>query len=500
MATSDLLQKPQILEIIGSTIRIKHPDISGNFRTSLASSISAAGTSMSVLDTGAITGNGFADNDWLIAGYIGDSETEENDVNGAVTRGNSMTVTDTLSFAHEIDAPITKIYERGIAIYGAATDGGVGTLIASIDAKTTSDRQLADAVMIEWHRPYTEYTMISTDTAYSYYYIKFTDGTTTSDSSDYVGASGLSSSSVEYFIKQAVELTNAKLSPSGISREQCIKWANDAQSAITQFVYQDPQTKGLIQKDWSFEIEDDSGSVLMVTNQNKYSLEDINTKYPDRGIVSIQLGTLGELKKIDWEEYKIQMQNSPYTEVATQAEIGDTSLVVDSLVEFSDPDGATSTLYVNGQTITYTGVTGTTTFTGIPATGTGSITAQIVVDSGIWQNNAPALPSEYCFHNNYLYLDKPVSSGYNNYPLNITFFKELTNLTEASDVTEVTFTNAFQYYIGSMIERRRQNTEKAVELMTTFEKTVLNNAIHQKVPSTKSLSYYRFADPQSYYL
>lgn len=500
MATSDLLQKPQILEIIGSTIRIKHPDISGNYQTSVSSSIAAAGTTLNVLDTGAITGNGFADNDWYIVGAIGDSETEENDVNGAVTRGTSMTVTNVLSFGHEIDAPVTKIYERGIKIYGAATDGGTGTLIASVDAKTASGRQLADAVMIEWHRPHTEYTMISTDTAYAYYYVQFTDGTTSSSASDYVLAAGLGSTSVEYFIQQALEMTNTSLNDPGITREQCIKWANDCQTEITQYTYQDSQTGKMIAKNWDFEEAYSSGDITMTTNKNKYDLSDLSMKFPyNDGVISIQIGTMPELEKLGFNDYLKRMSNKPYTEVATQAEIGDTTLVVDSLVEFSDPDGSTATLYVLGQTLTYTDVTGTTTFTGVPASGTGSITAQIAVDSGVWQNNAPSVPTRYTIDKENLYLVEPPQSTYNNYPLNIRYFKKLTALTEASDTTVVTFTNVFQYYIASMIERRKQNVEKANELMSQWDRMMLKNALQQKTKATKSRTYYQYEDPTSHY-
>ena len=218
MATSQVLQKPEIVQIIGSTIRIKHPDLSKNVNTQLASTIAAAGTTMTVLDN-----NGFADNDWYIVGEVGDQTTESNDVNGAVTRGTSMTVTNALSFAHEINAPVTNIYERGITIYGAATDGGSGTIIESIDAKTASGKQLADAQMIEWNKPYTEYTLISTDTSYAYYYVIFTDGTTTSSASDYIAAAGFGNSAVETFIQDALDLVDAEIGQS-ITREMCVRW------------------------------------------------------------------------------------------------------------------------------------------------------------------------------------------------------------------------------------------------------------------------------------
>lgn len=490
MSTSKSLQKPALVEIIGSTIRVKHPDISNNIRTALASQIAAAGTAMTVYDN-----NGFADDDWLVVGRVGDSETESTDVNGVVTRGQSVTVTNYLSFDHELDAPVTKIYERGIKIYGAATDGGAGTLIASIDAIAGSGRQLADSVMIQWNRPYTEWTLITTDTAYAYYYAKFTDGTTDSDASDYVASTGLPSSSVAYFIEQALDITNAKIDER-VTYRRMIKWADDCQTEITQFMYVDPRTGKMVMKDWPFEETVSSGAITMTENKNRYDLSSLNMKYDNRGVITMQIGTLRQFMKTDIDDMTIRLQDKPYTEVATQASAGDTTLVVDSVTEFSDPGGTSSaTLYVNGQTITYTGVSGTTTFTGIPASGTGSITATIAIDSGVWQNQTAGFPEYYTIYGNTLILDRPIISDYASYPLNIRFYKKLTALTELSDTTEVTFTNAFQYYLASKIEERRQNLEKATAYYQRFKDIVLSNATHQKSALKQYQNYYKHVDP-----
>jgi len=497
MSTSDLLQKPKIIGISGSTITVAHPDVSGNFLTYLSSSIAAAGTAMSVLDNGALKGDGFADNDWFIVGHIGDSETEENDVNGAVTLGQSMTVTNALSFGHELDSPVRKIYERGIKIYGAATDGGTGTMIASVDAKTASGRQLADAAMIEWNRPYTTYTMISTDTAYAYYFVKFTDGVTDSDSSDYVAAAGLGATSVEYMIQQALSLTNSKIDSELITREWLVRCANDCQTEISQFKYQDPRSGNYVQMDWDFEVDEDE-SITMTENENKYVLSGISLKYPqsDKSLINVTIGDKQPLMKISIDEYDDIMQGRPRTEVATQAVATDTSLVVDSNVLFE----TAGTLYVGEDVVTYTGKTGTTTFTGIPATGTGAITATHAVDAAVWQGVSPGLPNRYATFNNYILLNYPVDDDYENYPLRIRYYKKLTALTEASDTTVVGFTNVFQYYIASRIEQRKGNTEESDRLMAYFNKQLLDNALQNKAPMTDEFEYYSYDDPDQVYL
>lgn len=492
MSTAKVLQKPKIIEIVGSTIRIAHPDISNNISTYLSSSIAATGTAMSVYDNHAL-----ADDDWLLIGEIGDSETETTDINGAVTRGQSLTVTNHLSFGHELDAPVRKIHERGIKIYGAATDGGSGTLIASVDAITASGRQLADAVMIQWEREYTEYTLISTDTTYNYYYVEFTDGTTDSDASDYVASTGLTSTSVEYMIQQSLDITNSSIDSELITRPFLVRCANDCQTEISQFKYQDPTTGRYIQVNWDFEVTEDE-SITATENENKYDLSTLNLKYPDfdNSIINVSIGDKKPIDQISIDEFDDIMQGRPRTEVATQAVAGDTSLVVDSNVLFGD----SGSLYLGDDIVTYTGKTGTTTFTGIPASGTGSITATRAVDSAVWQGVSPGLPNRYCIFEGYLLFNYPVDDDYEDYPIRIRYYKKLTALTEASDTTEVSFTNVFQYYIGSRIEERKGNIEKADRLMKKFEDKVLNNALHNKTPITDEFEYYSYDDPDTVYL
>jgi hypothetical protein len=479
-----VLQKPQIIEIIGSTIRIAHPDISNNVRTYLSSTIAAAGTAMTVQDN-----NSFADNDWFIVGEVGDQETEEGDVNGAVTRGTSLTVTNTLKFGHELDAPVTKIYERGIKIYGAATDGGVGTLIASIDVVTTP---IADAKMIEWNKEYTEYTLISTDTAYAYYFVKFTDGTTDSSASDYVLATGAPySNSVEYIIQQALKITNSEIDGNLITREDLIKQANDCQTAIQQFKYQDSRSGEMKSMNWDFEVLEDKTSLTALTGEHEYALSGLTVvpKYEnERSIISIRLGSEGKFEKQDLTSYDDDTEEYTRTDCNGGASIGDVTLTVDSNVEFDD----SGTLYSGANIITYTGKSSTTGFTGIPASGTGSIEATIADNDPVWQGIQLGLPDYWTYFDGNIVFNRPFSSDYNAYPLKIRYFKKLTALIEATDTIEIPFTNVFQYYLASWIERRKGNDDKAVLFMQEFKDRVLDNALASSAPTAESLTYYNF--------
>jgi len=464
------LQKASIINITSSKIRIKHPDVDKNPNTVMGNSIAAGGTTLTVLDN-----NGFANNDFMILGRIGDNQTEEINVNGAVTRGTSMTVTNTLKFPHALNDPVTKIYERQIKIYGAATNGGSGTLIATVN--------------IQWDKEYTEYSLITTDTAYAYYYATYYDGTTEGSASDYIASTGLPSATVFNVIQQAIDITGIEISKK-FPIELLVRYAQDCQLAISQFSYQDPRNGKYIPIDWGHEISEDTTTFAISENQNRYDISALNFKYTAaKSVISIRLGDLEAMDKITPTEMDEELANRPYTEVATQAEIGDTSLVVDSNVEYSDSGG----LYLGSDEITYTGKTGTTTFTGIPASGTGSITAQHLVNAPVWQNAAPAKPTLWTIFDNYLILNKPPDADYENFAIKIKFYKILTALTETSDSIVIPFYNVFQYYIASRIEQRRGNLESSQLLMNEFKTMVLANSQFRDVLLKAKKTYKQYA-------
>jgi hypothetical protein len=486
MATSKVLQVPQIIEIIGSKIRVGHPSLAGNIKTYIGAPFTAANSSLTVRDN-----NGLANGDYLILGEAGDLQSEEVAISGAVTRGTALTVATTTKFSHELDAGVTKIQERGIKIYGASSDGGSGTLIASVDAITTP---IADAVMIQWDKPYTEYDLISTDTAYAYYFVKYTDGTTDSLASAYVAAAGLDPNSVEYMINQALVITDSRIDGSLLDRPMMIRWAQDCQDDISQFVYRDSLSGKEFKKDWSFEVVLDETTLTTVQGKSKYSLSSLpyQLKYPDsdHGIISVRVGVSRPLSKTQVEQYERYLANKPFTRLNGVASVGATSLTVDNTADFP----TSGSFMVGSDVITYTGKT-SGSFTGIPASGTGSITSAWADDSEVWQGLSQGLPVAYFLIDNELNLDKPVDSTNAGKTIKIRFFGKLPRLTKVSDETIVPFYNIFQFYLAAKIEARKQNKEAAADWMRQFQEALLKNALADKVPATDQQTYYNFADP-----
>ena len=485
MALSKLLQTPRITKITGSTLFIAHPDTSKYPKTQLAAAIAIGGTAATFYDN-----SWLADDDWLLFGKIGDGETEDTDINGTVTRGQSVTLTNTLSFAHGLDTPVTKIFERGLKIYGAATDGGAGTLIASIDAKTASGRQLADAQMIKWEKAETDYTLISSDTTYAYYFAKFTDGTTDSSASPYVLAAGLVYNTIEPFIDRAIDITNSEIDANLLTREMLVDWAQDCQESIQQFVYQDPVSGKFKQKDWSFEVTEDT-SITLAEGKHKYSLSALALKYPndDRAIISVQIGSDKPLRKIGFEDYDVLLRGKPRTELSVAATAGVTSITVDSTADFA----SAGSLQVGTDAVTYTAKT-STTFTGIPASGTGSITTTQAVDIQVTQNWNIGKMYKYMVVGGNLYFDHIPADDEVGRTVHIRYFKLLTRFTAVSDTTTISFTNVFPLYLAAKIETRKGNPDKADWYTNQWRNQMTQCAEADYVPLPDDYRYYSYSD------
>lgn len=491
MATSKVLLIPKIIEIVGSTIRIAHPVTKGNTATSLAAAIAASGTAATVYDN-----NGFKDDDWFVLGEPGQRESEECDINGTVTRGQSLTFTNTLKFGHGIDTPVTKIFERGIKIYGAATDGGALTLITSVDAIAAGTNQIADAVMVQWDKNYTEYTLISTDTTYAFYAVKFTDGTTDSTVSTYVPSTGLAYTKIEPLIKQSVDITNSRIDDRRLTRDMFINWSNDCQNAISQFVYQDPGSGRFLQKDWSFEVVLDE-TIPFVEGTDSYALSGLGytIKYPnsDKSIFSVQIGNEKPMRKMAIKDFDIFRRGVNKTLMNGTGGVAATSITVDSTANFT----SSGSLTIGDQNLTYTGKTATT-FTGIPASGSGSIGTLIADNAPVWQNMQFGQPLAYVIFNGNIIFDRPPSEDFAGKTLRIRYLKSLSRITSVSDGTEIPFTNVIVTYLSAMVFYRLGQPDQGKEMMAQFRKEVTANALADYIPTLDEWHYFNYSDDVYY--
>jgi hypothetical protein len=95
-----------------------------------------------------------------------------------------------------------------------------------------------------------------------------------------------------------------------------------------------------------------------------------------------RLGINDRITMLDQTARYAEMCEIPTTKTKAIASVGATSLTVEHTRKFPTPSGSAVTVKVAGQTLRYTGKTATT-LTGIPASGDGSITAQIASNTDV---------------------------------------------------------------------------------------------------------------------
>ena len=295
-----------------------------------------------------------------------------------------------------------------------------------------------------------------------------------------VSYSGNGSTSLEKIVEKACNDAVVEVGGQYSSENMLLNDANDCQQAITKH-------------DWKFELVRDSTALTATSYENTYDLSSLTyaLKYPGitQGIKSVKFGN-ARLEKVDNDVMDGLYKSVKRTAVATEAAIAATSIVLDNTSELSEESG---TVYINGMTLAYTGNDkSTNTLSGISAA---AITAIIPVDSIVWQNLNPGLPTKYTVNiNNQLVLDRPVLSDYDNYSIEMEYLKTLTAFTDFASTTEVPFPDIFPLYIAAKIEKRKRNMENYREMMGDFEKDLQSNFDIYKMPVLDNEKYYYFFD------
>jgi len=453
------LQKPSIIEVIGEFIRIAHPIISGNIQTRLATSLAAAGTALSVLDS-----NGFTDADDVLFGAVGDTKTEAGVINGAVSIGTSITVANSNDFAHELNCPFIKLNEDQITIFDAADDSEIAT------------------INIQWDKDYTEYEIAAADQSDTGYYVKFTDGTNVGEASDTVTSAGLADNSVYNLVTSGLDLIDEELGGK-FSNSWAVRTANNCQDAITHYVRKTRAGVDIV-KNWSFELAEDDTSISLTENENKYALSglsfDLKQEDTKRSIQSVKIGSK-QLTYIDIDEYDRLMENTVKTAVKTAITAADTEIVLDDTYELSE----TGVVYIGADAISYTGNTEATG----TLTGCTDVDNSHSVDATVWQNVSPTLPTKYTIFNGNLYLDAPVDTDYVGYKLKIRGLQILARFADLSDTADIKFYNLFHYFIAARGEFKKGNIEEGNYWMNEFKSAIKKEALRDSTPILEEFIY-----------
>ena len=313
-----MLEKPN-LNTKNQIVIVELPDLSNANTTFLTAKLDALGI------TGTVKSNdGFADNDYLLLGDVGQKRSEILKVGAAVTLGTSITL-GACVYDHPIGTKVTLVRYNQLSIYGSATDDDSSpTLIGGLEN-----------IDVENGRNVIE---VATGDIASYYYARFynENDTAYSSYSDSVPALGLG-------FRTRGEIKREFLSMYGLKKDNLLTddWLN---RAINR--WQRELSKRY--KRWTClketEIQD------LAEDRQSYALPTDIQDYTNDSIVSIKIKGQPELTYVDNEIFNNLTFDHIGSAVKTEAVVTDTTLVLDDSSDFNQQN---SNCYSLGNTIAY---------------------------------------------------------------------------------------------------------------------------------------------------
>ncbi len=350
--------------------------------TYLTADVAAAAGTITVRNISA-----FAINMVLLLGELGDENAEIVKTHASsAPSGSTVTLAANTVRAHTSGTKVRIIAYDQINLSRSATETGSKTNLTTTLGTGLVAIQ-ADAKI---------QTFEETENTSGYFFARFKDsiGGVFSSYTDPVPFGGWLANSVGYMIQESLSRLGLTLDQK-ITRKYCYESLNEGIR----------KAKGKLKR-WPKHSIFNYLLGQVTLGDNGVSLpSDIYDATSNKSITGVRVGNGRALEYEDPEAFEDRHTGMSQTAVRTQASAGATSLAVDNSYDFAD--SGTLHIFVSGvkYDVTYTAVTrdtetgATAAFTGIPASGTGSISVTVPVDSVVLQDEPEGQPSHYTVRN-----------------------------------------------------------------------------------------------------
>lgn len=325
---------------------------------------------------------GFADNQILLLEDLGSETAEIVTVNGTPTVNGGAVLDAVLVRSHPVGARVSILDYDQIELRRGTT-----TVAASATVLTASSgiNAIQPDIKIQVYN--------ESEFSSGYYFARYKHSISGvfSGYTDALPYGGWDKNTVGYMIERALRDVGESLSEK-VTRYDCYEWINSCLKLVQGKLKRWPEhysynaVLGQVQR----------GDHTTVMPTDAYDTE------TNKSILALRVGDDKGLQYLSPSDFDVQMGDVRYTEVRTQALAADTTLAVDNSYDFEDSGSVN--VYISGTkyNLTYTGVTRSATagvLTGIPASGTGSITVTIPVDTFVWQNEVEGIPTWFTVRN-----------------------------------------------------------------------------------------------------
>lgn len=381
----------------------------------------------STLTVDSITG--FAVNQILLIGEFG-SEASEIIKTSASTAPSGSTITLLNNTVHEHlqGSKVTVLDWDQVEFSYASTEAGAKTVLSTASIRADAD--------------FTQYT----DTTYSggYYFIRFKNSISGiySDYSDPIPWVGFGSNTVGACIEYALKRNKTDFTDN-VDHEFCIEEIKNCLQDIAG-----------TRKRWMQWQEFDYLFGQTARGIYRIALPSTMWQYSNRALLDLRMQGQQALNYKDEIEWQDLLDGVKHNTLKIGAAVGATSITVDNSYDFSD----TGSLLIKGQSITYTAKDNATgVISGIPASGTGSITAVIAAGDDVWQGASEGCPEDFTIKDGYMYYWPLASAQYAGKNIYGDFWKVAPTVDSDGDEIEAPRYDMAKYWLTWAIRSQLKN-------------------------------------------
>ena len=411
---------------MAKTIKISNVELLEDAHfSSLSSSATAASGTLSVYSI-----SDFAINKVLLIGEFGQEGSEIIKTHTSTApSGTTVTLASNLAKSHPKDTKVYIIDYDQVEFSHASTSTGSKSVLSTGDVNEES----------------VETTYTDTAQSSGYYFTRFKNSITSnfSDYSDPIPYGGFSANTVGYLIQMAMKETHKEFTDV-LTYDMLLNEIN----ACLRYV------RGKL-KSWSNVQE--FNYVLDQMNRGEYSWTLPTTYYDknsNRSMLQVKVGNdaLTYKDKIEFDEY---FEDTVVSQVATQAEIGGLSLVLDSTDDI--PSSGTIHYYISN---TLYSVDFTANDKATNTLTTDALTVQTPVDTNVWYGEAEGTPKNFSVWDGNIYiwpLCNAVTYGEN---ICLDFYTDIVEVNSDADEITLTRHDMIKHWLKWQIRNITENQGK----------------------------------------
>lgn len=187
----------------------------------------------------------------------------------------------------------------------------------------------------------------------------------------------------------------------------------------------------------------------------KFALPSDAWQYSNKSVLGFRIGDGENLTYYDKTEWETELEGVEHTTLAADAAIGATSITLTNSYDFED----SGTVMIKGQEITYTANNRATgVLSGIPASGTGSITAALNSGDDVWQGDYDeGEPDKFTVYGGYAYFWPMCDASNINKNAFMDYWKEAPSVDSDNDTLDQKRYDMIRYWLVWVVRAQIKN-------------------------------------------